>query len=195
MNGVLEFNVENILAACGSLIALGIDYCMIAKGLKTFKLNSNVGRFNLYDLNGVKIILDYGHNVAGYKEVLKAIDRIKVSKVIGVIGAPGDRVDSAIEGIGNICSKYLDEIIIKEDKDRRGRKKGEVAEILKVGIDKNKRKGNVKVCLDEIEAFKIALSKSKPSDIVVVFYEDLNSMEEVIKECKNHTIKLDLANL
>lgn len=195
MNGVLEFNVENILAACGSLVALGIDYCMIAKGLKTFNLNSNVGRFNLYDLNGVKIIIDYGHNVAGYKEVLKAIDKIKVNKVIGVIGAPGDRMDSAIKDIGSICGKYLDEMIIKEDKDRRGRRKGKVAEILKAGIKEIKAKGNVKVCLDEIEAFKIALAKSKPLDIIVVFYEDLKSMEEVIKECKNHTTRLEIANL
>ena len=106
MNGILEFNIENILAACSALVALGVDYCMIARGLRTFKLNANLGRFNLYDINGVKVVLDYGHNIEGYKSVLKSLQKIKSERVIGIVGAPGDRINSTLKKIGSICGEY-----------------------------------------------------------------------------------------
>lgn len=201
MNGILEFNIENILAACSALVALGVDYCMIARGLRTFKLNANLGRFNLYDINGVKVVLDYGHNIEGYKSVLKSLQKIKSERVIGIVGAPGDRINSTLKKIGSICGEYLDEIIIKEDKDRRGRKKGEVAEMLKCGIKEFNPKAKIKICLDEKEAFKKAIAISKTSDIVVIFYEDLKGVEELIKGYENFkshenlNSKLNLANL
>ena len=48
---------------------------MIRNGITTYELNSkeNLGRFNRYDVNGINIILDYGHNIDGYKAVLSQL--------------------------------------------------------------------------------------------------------------------------
>ena len=129
LGGALKFNLENAMAACGALVEANVDYCMISKSFKSFKLNEefNSGRFNIYNVDGVKVILDYGHNVGGYKSVLNSLSSMEKKRIIGVIGVPGDRRDEDIYEVGRICGSLMDEIIIKEDIDKRGRKNGEVA--------------------------------------------------------------------
>ena len=197
LEGILEFNIENAMAACGALIGLGIDYCMVAKGFKSFKadMEYNSGRFNMYDINGVKIVLDYGHNIDGYRAVLDSLSKLKKEKVIGVIGVPGDRKDEMILKIGSMCNEAMDAIFIKEDKDRRGRKSGEVATLLEKGIKTVKNKNECRIVLDEIEAFKEALDISSSGDIIIVFYEYLQPLVDIIEEYGSADNKLNLATL
>ena len=197
LDGVLEFNIQNVMAACGALIGMGIDYCMITKGFKTFKLNENynLGRFNIYDLNGIKVILDYGHNIEGYRAVLKCLKKIKDKRVIGVIGIPGDRKDNMALSVGKLCGKYIDRIYIKEDGDKRGRKKEEMARLLEKGVLLSGEKKFYKIILDEKEALKEALKTSLKGDIIVVFYEELQPLIDVINEYKIETIKDNLASI
>lgn len=197
LDGVLEFNIQNVMAACGALIGMRIDYCMIAKGFKTFKLNENynLGRFNIYDLNGIKVILDYGHNIEGYRAVLKCLKKIKNKRVIGVIGIPGDRKDNMAISVGKLCGKYIDKIYIKEDRDKRGRKKEEMARLLEKGVLLSGEKKFYKIILDEKEALKEALKTSLKGDIIVVFYEELQPLIDVINEYKIEAIKDNLASI
>ena len=102
-------------------------------------------------------------------------------------------IQKDIEEIGKICTKTIDKIIIKEDKDRRGREKGEVAKILEKAIKHNKNK-KCMVCLDEVEALKRALNIAVKDDIIVVFYEKLEPLIEVIKSYDENYSKLNLAS-
>ena len=180
LNGTLEFNIENAMAACAALVALKVDYSMIGIGLQKFNSNDNSGRFNIHDYNGIKVILDYGHNIEGYKKVLPSLRRITEGKITGVIGVPGDRSNYVAKKIGEISSRYLDRIIIKEDKDRRGRAVGEIAKLISDGIANNKKNINAEIILDEVEALKVALENSMPGDTVIVFFEKLDPLIEVI---------------
>ena len=194
LNGKLIFNIENSLAACAALVGLGIDYCMIARGFNKFKLDSNYnsGRFNMYEIDGRKIILDYGHNVDGYRAIFESLKNIEHNNLIGVIGIPGDRSDEMAEEIGKISDENLDIIVIKEDRDKRGRKPGELAEIIKRGINNKKKCTTV---LDEVEAFKEGIRISKEGDIVVIFFEELQPLVQVVEEIKKEDKKDKLVNL
>lgn len=183
--GKLEYNIENAMAACGGLIGLKVDYCMISKGFRDFGLSNapNKGRFNVYNYQGRKIILDYAHNIEGYKAVISSLRNMKgKSNLIGVIGIPGDRQNEIGYEIGKVCANNLDKIVIKEDKDKRGRENGEVAELLKNGILKINRNANLMICLDEVEALKNAIDISNKDDIIVVFYEKLDSLLEFVNK-------------
>ena len=196
LGGVLDFNIENIMASCGVLVGMGIDYCMISKGFRSFKLDSkyNSGRFNMYDVNGIKVILDYGHNLEGYRAILKSLIKIKKNNLIGVIGVPGDRSDSVINKIGTMCGNVMNNIYIKEDKDKRGRKEGEVASLLKSSVDACDN-GEAKIILDEKEALKEALNNAESGDCIIVFYEELSSLEKVIENYKVFSENRNLANM
>lgn len=182
-NGFLEYNIENAMAACAALVGLKIDYCIINKSLMSFQLNSaeNLGRFNIYDYNGRRIILDYGHNFEGYNAVLHSIKKIKDKKsVIGVIGIPGDRQDEMVAKIGELCAENLDKIIIKEDLDKRGRKDGEMSELLSKSILSKNKNARLKICLNEVDALREALNLSEKGDIIIVFYEKIDPLLEII---------------
>lgn len=184
LDGKLKFNVENILAASGALVAMQIDYCMIKNGMTTYLLNSekNSGRFNCFDVRGVNVILDYGHNADGYNAVLSAIKELKKGNLYGVIGIPGDRLNESAIEIGQIASKYLDYIMVKEDKNLRGRKQGEIAQLIVNGILKGDKNKKYEVVLREDEALIKVLNIAKKGDTVVVFFEDMKPLVKIIED-------------
>ncbi|HEX2986246.1 MAG TPA: cyanophycin synthetase [Caproiciproducens sp.] len=178
--GRIECNIENCLAATAALYGLNVPTGSIAEGLRSFY--DNKGRFQRYSWNGIQVMLDYGHNPAGYKQVFKACKNMECSRLVGVIGMPGDRLDSSIKEAGTLCTDAFDQIYIKEDKDLRGRKPGEVANlfsdaILSAGFSKN----NVQIILDEKEALKAAVKNSKQGDLIVVFYEKLEPLVDYLE--------------
>jgi cyanophycin synthetase len=185
LGGALKYNIQNAMAACGALVGFGIDPGIIRLGLKSFQCNEemNPGRFNVFDINGIMTILDYGHNIDGYTSVLKGLSAINHRRLIGVIGVPGDRLDRTTFEVGKISGSYFDHIFIKEDKDKRGRKPGEIAELLKKGVlASGFNVSNIKIVLSEEEALKEALSVSEPGDIVIVFFEEYAPVLKIVKE-------------
>ncbi|MGH4140904.1 cyanophycin synthetase [Clostridium sp.] len=202
MNGALKYNTENAMAACAACIGLGISYDVIKKGLTSFHCNNeqNPGRFNIYYVNDIMVVLDYGHNIDGYRCVLDGLKQIAHNKLIGVIGVPGDRPDSHILQVGKCAGESFDYIFIKEDEDRRGRAIGEVANILLSGAQKsNIHNKNIKTMLKERDAFKTALDFASPGDIVIVFFEkELEQLIDIInnkiKEGKSETKLLNSSN-
>lgn len=193
LNGTLEFNIENAMAACAALVAMEVDYSMIKIGLENFNAEDNSGRFNVYDYNGIKVILDYGHNIEGYKKVLSTLGGISNGNITGIIGVPGDRNDYVAREIGSISARYLDKIIIKEDKDRRGRESGEVPNLIKDGVLEVNKNANVNIVLDEVTALQMVLEEASEGDVVIVFFEKLEPLVSYIKSNKN--IEAGLGNV
>ena len=181
LDGKLKYNIKNIMAACCALIAMNVDYCMISKGVTCFNENDNEGRFNIYNIDGTDVVLDYGHNIDGYSCVLESLKDMNNRNLIGVIGVPGDRGDDVIERIGKMCSDVFDKIYIKEDSDKRGREDGEVADILLKGVRSGKCR-NVKVVLDELDALKEAIYDSSKGDMVIEFYENFEKLSSYLNE-------------
>lgn len=188
MGGILRHNVYNALAAASGAYGLGIEIEDIIKGLSTFESNEkdNPGRFNQFDVNGVKVIIDYGHNIDGYKNVLNSLKKMKKKKLIGVIGVPGDRTDSSTIAIGEMSGNFFDRIYIKEDKDKRNRKPGEIAALLKKGCQMGAiPESEITVELSEEKALEMAIAAAEPDDIIVVFYEEYEPLVRVVEKMRN----------
>ncbi|SHK64737.1 cyanophycin synthetase [Clostridium cavendishii DSM 21758] len=188
LEGKLKYNIENALAAIAALVGVKVDYCIIVKALKEFSLNEefNPGRFNQYDLDGVNVVLDYGHNINGYRAVIESVKDMGFNKLIGVIGVPGDRTDSSIIKIGEFCGDRFNSIVIKEDMDKRGRKDNEVAELLRKGVLKKANSKHINVVLDEVEALDFALKNANKGDLIIIFFEDYNRIITYIKKKKSY---------
>lgn len=179
--GLVKCNIENCLAAVGALYGLGVPIEIIKDGIKSF--DKNPGRFNIYDFSKFKVMLDYAHNKAGFEQLLKTAKEIAPKRLVGVIGMPGDRPDSAIAEVGAICAGCFDKLYIKEDSNSRGRQKDEVARILyntavNVGFDK----ANIKVIENELMALKDAVKEAKEGDLIVVSYEEIKPLAEFLNQ-------------
>jgi cyanophycin synthetase len=185
LEGKLTYNIENAMAACAALIGLNIQHSIIREGLTSFygDENFNPGRFNMYNVNGAWVVLDYGHNIEGYKAVLKGAQSIKHNRLVGIIGVPGDRTNTSVEELGKIAGENFDYIYIKEDNDRRGRRVGEIANILEEGVIKsNFDKRKLKIVLDEITALEEAIDNARVGDLIIIFFEKLEPLVKLVKE-------------
>lgn len=181
LGGLIECNVENCLAAVSALYALRIPIEIIAKGLKTFSENS--GRFSIFELNGCHIMLDYGHNPAGYEQVIKVCKNLEHSRLVGVIGMPGDRLNDDIKAVGRQCADAFDRIYIKEDEDLRGRNKGEVAHLFYDSIiGSGFNSSDVAIIENELEALKAAVADASDGDFIVLLYEKIEPLVEFLKQ-------------
>ena len=182
--GKAECNIENAMAATAVLLALNVPDARIRDALTCFMPDEkdNPGRFNIFQMDGYKVMLDYGHNVAGYEQVIQFLQKQDAERLVGVIGVPGDRMDEAIGQVGALCAKHFDKLIVKEDADRRGRAPGEVARILKTAALRAKA-GEVDVVLQEREALAAAMAGAKKGDFITVFYEKYQPLRDLILEC------------
>jgi cyanophycin synthetase len=185
LNGLCECNIKNSLAAIAGAYGLGIKPEIIARGLKQFKADpiDNPGRFNIYNIKDFKVVIDYGHNIQGYREVISTIKKIPHNRLIGVIGVPGDRSETSTVKIGQLCGESFHHVIIKEDKEKRTLKKGVTSKFLKNGcIIGGMSKDSIEIELCESLALEKAIRLAKANDIVVVFFEDYEGIIETLKK-------------
>lgn len=181
-NGTAFCNIENALAACAALMGLGIPLHSIRRGLATFTPDEkhNPGRFNIFEGNGLKVMLDYGHNIAGYEQAIAFLEKQGARRLVGVIGVPGDRQDAAVKKIGALCAQHFQKLYIKEDIDLRGRKPGVVAELLKSAAQEANPQIDLRICLREEDALKQALDSGQAGDFITVFYERYEPLKSLI---------------
>lgn len=178
--GAARHNVANCMAAAGALWALETDPEDIVSGLREFDWRDNPGRGNHYDFGTFQVLLDYGHNYAGFMSVLELVNALQPARKVGVIGMPGDRSDEDIIQAGGLCAEGFDVIYVKEDKDLRGKKPGEVATLLAQGVNNSQPKADVKIIHDEIKALEAAIEGHQPGDLIVIFYENIQPLQQYL---------------
>src|SRR5207244_11546946 len=76
--GRARMMVQNALAAVGAAHAAGAHLHDIRQGLRTFNTSffQAPGRLNLFELNGVKVLVDYAHNPHGLAMVGDFVERL-----------------------------------------------------------------------------------------------------------------------
>jgi cyanophycin synthetase len=168
--GRARMNVANALAAAAAAWSMGAHLHDIRQGLRTFTTSffQAPGRLNLLDVGGVRVVIDYCHNVDGMRQLADFVNRMmepdgsagglkgaraatarstsadggaRQGRAIGVLGIPGDRLDEDQRTYGAIAAGAFDEIIVREDKHLRGRRPGETAANVVAGARSARRDG------------------------------------------------------
>lgn len=164
-------NIENAMAATAAAIADDVQLDYIRQALRTFTSSffQTPGRFNLLDLGGQRVVMDYCHNVAGLEAIADFVSRMAADRTTAVISMPGDRSDGDINAFGELAAKTFDRIYIREDDNTRGRPPGEIASLLAAaaergGLDPSR----IAIVLDELEACRRAVDESERTDLVIL---------------------------
>ena len=113
-------------------------------------------------------MVDYAHNTAGLKALGKFISKVESPRKIGVVAGVGDRRDEDTISLGMEAAHLFDEIVIRQDRNLRGKSGQEIIDLITKGIhsvDPNKK---VTPIPNEIEAINYVIdSASKDSFIVI----------------------------
>ena len=100
----------------------------------------------------------------------------------------GDRRDEDMHDLGRVAARYFDEVIIREDRNPRGRPSGARRRNSSWRVCDRRRSaggaraGNAEIVLDEMEASRRALDRSRPGDLVVLC---VDYATEVFKEIES----------
>jgi cyanophycin synthetase len=181
--------VQNALAAAAAAHVAGAHLHDIRQGLRSFSttIYQAPGRLNVFDLDGVTVILDYAHNAAGLETVGDFVERLiaesphaerpgeaswSANLRVAVVATAGDRRDDDMRQLGRVAARYFDDVIVREDQHPRGRERGETANLILEGVKEamnaGARAGSAEVIVDEMEAVRAALDRSRPGDLVVL---------------------------
>ena len=183
MNGTADFQIANAMAAVAAARALGMTREEAGSSIASFRSDEeNPGRANLYRVGEGYVMVDYGHNPDAFDAVCRMAAKWEGRRVAGIIGVPGDRDDSVVEAAGRVAARGFHRVIIKEDQDLRGREPGEVARLLCAAVGDEWPGTECRVVLDEIEALREELSAMEDGQVVVIFYDQLEPVLEVLEE-------------
>jgi len=169
LGGAARYNIANALAAAAALTAHGFGNNEIAEGLRSFVSDAkhNPMRSNVFDIDGVTVIVDYAHNCAAYAALADSARAMSAGRLVGVVAAPGDRRDADLIDIGRTCAAGFDDLVVFET-ENRGRSEGETAALLVRGAQLGKiPQEALTVVLESHRAIQHGLSLCQAGDVMV----------------------------
>jgi cyanophycin synthetase len=141
--GRATYNIQNVLPTllAGFLRNFKIEDMRIA--LQTFIPGpaQTPGRMNIFRFKNFEVMVDYAHNAAGFQAIAEMLQKID-AKHVGIIAGVGDRRDEDTIALGRLAAQMFDEIIIRQDKNLRGKTEQEIIDLMTTGIaeiDPNKK--------------------------------------------------------
>jgi cyanophycin synthetase len=183
LGGAAKFQQENILAAIATAYVQGMRYDDIRAGLLSFFPSPSLtpGRLNLMRVPKGRVLVDYAHNTAAIRGLMDFVKSIDADRRIGVVAVPGDRRDEDLRAAGRLAAD-LDYVIVKEDADRRGREKGQVADLIIDGL----RAGGLsdrqyETIFSEKDAIAQAMQQMKDNDLVVILADDVTGSLDLVR--------------
>lgn len=176
--GLIDFQIENAMAAVGAAWGLNLPWARIEAGLRSFDSDAAQapGRFNFFDYRGATLIADYGHNSDAIAALCRAVENLpNPGKRLVVISGAGDRRDEDIRQQTQILGGVFDEVILYQDACQRGRADGEVVALLRAGLAGATRVRHVEEINGEFLAIDHALARLEPGMVCLVLIDQVDA--------------------
>jgi cyanophycin synthetase len=181
LSGKVHFQVMNALAATAAAWGAGLNPAMIVRALSTFSTDIDTvpGRFNVFEVNGVQIVLDYGHNKGAMQAIGSAIHALGKRKTVMMIGLPGDRRDGDLIETFNVTRSFVDAYVINQQEDLRERKVMEVPMLLR---DQLPPEVPCALAESQRDGIRKAWQWVKPGDRLMVIADMTDEAVEILRE-------------
>jgi len=190
--GKARFMIQNVLPAVLTGYIQGFDLRDIKMTLESFipSPSQTPGRLNLFKFKGFDVLLDYAHNAAGMHALREFIQNLSGTPKVGIIAGVGDRREEDIEEIGEIAAMMFDEVIIRQDKNLRGRTEQELIDLLMNGIKRHDPNKKVLLFKSEAEAITFAIENAKPGSLITMCSDVVPDALKLVMDFKEKEAKL-----
>jgi len=175
--GRATFNIENSLAAALACYCYGFDKDEIKQALRTFVPSAakTPGRMNSYKFPQFEVIVDYAHNTHGIEKFAQFLNATEATHKVGVISGLGDRRDEDTLGFSRIAGRIFDEVILRQDRDLRGKTAEQLKEIMERGLRLDNPSLPITYIENEMDAIDHVLATAKPGSVIVMFTENIKA--------------------
>ncbi|MEI8278223.1 MAG: cyanophycin synthetase [Bacteroidota bacterium] len=186
-SGKAEFNISNVLAATLAAYVRDFKTEDIKQALQTFVPSPahTPGRMNMFHFKNFTVMLDYAHNTHGIHALGKFVSAIDASVKVGLVAGVGDRRDEDIISLGEESAKIFDEIIIRQDKNLRGRTEQEIIDLIVKGINHIDPKKKITVIRNENQAIEYAIKNAVKDSFIVVISDVVPDALDQVKRYKD----------
>lgn len=190
--GKAKFNIQNVLPTVLAGFIHGFKIADIKVALETFIPSpaQTPGRMNMFRFKNFDLMLDYAHNPAGFSAIADFLENVEATEKVGIIAGVGDRRDEDILELGVLSAKMFDRIIIRQDKNLRGRSEANLIDLMKQGIfsvDPNKE---VMIIPKESEAIQHAVNNAKKDSFIVICSDVVPDALELVKSLHENEDKI-----
>ncbi|MBK5285158.1 MAG: cyanophycin synthetase [Bacteroidia bacterium] len=201
-SGRAAFMIQNILPAVLAGFIRGFKVEDMRLALETFIPSpiQTPGRMNLFQFKNFSVMVDYAHNPAGFQAIGKFLEKTEASKKVGIIAGVGDRRDEDTIHLGELAAEMFDEIIIRQDRNLRGRTEDEIITLLTAGIRKINPDKIIHVHRKESEAIDFAIRNAKKNSFIVITSDVVpDALQQIMKlkeeEDNFEFVKEDIPNV
>ena len=157
------FNVDNLLAAIATLLALDIPLAEIAQHVS--QVQPSQGRMETFHLPEKPVaVVDYAHTPDALANALMACREHCEGELWVVFGCGGDRDKGKRSEMGEVAEKYADHVVITNDNPRSEAPELIANDILSGCAATEK----ITVMLDRKQAVRSALAHAKANDVVLL---------------------------
>ncbi|UYZ63371.1 cyanophycin synthetase [Hymenobacter weizhouensis] len=182
--GRATFNIENCLAAALACYCYGFDKDDIKTALRTFvpSATKTPGRMNVYKFPQFEVIVDYAHNTAGIEKFAEFLNATEATHKVGIVSGLGDRRDEDTLGFARVAGRIFDEVILRQDRDLRGKTAAELREIMERGLRLDAPNLPITYIENEMDAIDHALNTARPGSVIVLLTENIKGTLKKLDE-------------
>lgn len=183
-SGKAIFMIQNILPAVLAGFIQNFKIEDIKLALETFIPSpaQTPGRMNMFQFKKFNVMVDYAHNPAGFQAIAKFLERVDAKPKIGIIAGVGDRRDEDIISLGALAAQMFDEIVVRQDRNLRGRTENEIIDLMLKGVNSVNSKKPLKVIPSEREAIDYALNNAKKGSFIIICSDVVpDALDQVMK--------------
>jgi cyanophycin synthetase len=184
--GKAKFMIQNVLPAILAANIQGISIEDMKAALETFipSASQTPGRLNLFKFKDFSILLDYAHNPAGMRALKNFTDELEATVKVGIIAGIGDRREEDNNEMGAIAAEMFDEIIIRQDKQLRGKTEEELIKMIDDGIKKKDPNKKTLIIPSEKEAITYAVKNAKKGSLIILCSDVIPEALDLVKKFK-----------
>jgi UDP-N-acetylmuramoyl-L-alanyl-D-glutamate--2,6-diaminopimelate ligase len=161
-----QFNLENLLAAVGAALHMGIPLATIVAALPDFGgVPGRMEQVQVGPEQDISVIVDYAHTPDSLKNSLQAARPFVTGQLICVFGCGGDRDRTKRPQMGRIAYDLADTVVVTSDNPRTEDPEQILQDIVE-GIPAFL--GAEQVVCDRAAAIRAAVAMAKPGDCVLI---------------------------
>jgi cyanophycin synthetase len=175
------FMIANVLAAVAAARALGVAAVDIRDALARFEpARDNAGRLDVFRYGGIPVVVDYAHNPAALAAVGEFVQTRWDRPGVAVLTLPGDRCDALVAESAHAVARSFDRVVVYEDTDLRGREPGEMTKLIGSALTEVRPGLRAEPAASLAEAVMLGLALAAPGDPVLLVYEKLEPVLELL---------------
>jgi UDP-N-acetylmuramyl-tripeptide synthetase len=157
-------NVQNVLAAAATALAMGVPAESVIAGVETMGLIQ--GRLErVDDGRPFRVFVDYAHTPDGLERVLNTLRPLTRRRLIVVFGCGGDRDRAKRPKMGALAQRIADSVFVTSDNPRNEDPASIAKEIL---AGSEAQKSNIVLELDRRRAIHAAVRSARTGDVILI---------------------------